>query len=55
MLVTNTALNTKIGDVETKILDVSALVPNIKIWESEKKCSDYNKYVTTQENNKLAT
>ena len=49
---TATVLNTKIGEVENKITDVSGLVKktdyNSKIAEVEVKCfttSDYNKFI----------
>ena len=56
-LVTTTVLNTKISEVENKILNTSSLVTttvlNTKIGEVDNKISDHAKYITTQESNKL--
>ena len=54
---TITVLNTKISEVENKILDTSSLVTttvlNTKISEVEKKIPDNSNYITIQEFNKL--
>ena len=54
---TATVLNTKINEVENKILDASSLMTttvfNTKIVEIENKIPDHAKYITTQEFNKL--
>ena len=56
-LVTTTALNTKITEVENKIPDTSSLVTtvvlNAKINKVENKIPDHDKYITTPEFNKL--
>ena len=59
-LVTNSALNTKIGEVENKIiLDASKLVTNgasdAKIGNVENKIPNHDVYITTQELNKLTS
>ena len=50
-------MNTKISEVENKILDTSSLVTttvlNTKISEVEKKIPDNSNYITIQEFNKL--
>ena len=52
-----TVLNTKISEVENKILDTSSLVTktvlNTKIGEVENKIADNFKYITSQKFNKL--
>ena len=54
---TTTVLNTKITEVQNKILDTSNLVTtivlNTKISEVENKTFNNSKYITTQEFNKL--
>ena len=54
-LVTTTVLNTKISEVENKILDTNSLITalNTKISEVENKILDHAKYITTQEFNKF--
>ena len=56
-LVSATALNTKISEVENKMLNTSNLVTttvlNTKISEVDDKIPDNSKYITTQEFNKL--
>ena len=58
-LVTTIVLNTKISDVENKILVTNGLVTttvsNTKISEVENRISDNSKYIITQEFNKLTT
>ena len=53
---TTTVLNTKISEVENKILYTSSLVStnvlNTKMSEIENKVPDNSKYITTQELNK---
>ena len=55
---TATVLNTKISEVENKILNTSSLVTttvvNTKISEIENKIPDHAKYATTPKFNKLA-
>ena len=52
-------MNTKISEVENKILDTSSLVTttvlNTKISEVKNKIFNHAKYITTQEFNKLTT
>ena len=54
---TATVLNTKIIEVENKLLDTSRFgtttILNAKIGEVESKIGDHVKYITTQEFNKL--
>ena len=56
-LVATTVLNTKISEVENKILDTSNLVTktvlNTKIGEVENKIADNFKHITSQKFNKL--
>ena len=58
-LVTTTALNTKVSEVDNKIPDTSSLgtttALNTKINEAENKVPDHAKYITTQEFIKLTT
>ena len=55
---TTTVLNTKISEVENKILYTSSLVStnvlNTKMSEIENKVPDNSKYITSQELNKLS-
>ena len=50
-------MNTKIREVENKVLDtislVATIVLNTKISEGESKILDHAKYITTQEFNKI--
>ena len=54
-----TVLNTKISEVENKVLYASSLVTtnvlNTKMSEVENKVPDNSKYITTQELNKLTS
>ena len=54
---TATVLNTKISEVENKILNTIGLVTttvlNTKLSEVENKVPDHDKYITTPECNKL--
>ena len=54
---TTIVLNTKISELENKILDTSSLVTttnvNTNINEVENKISDHAKYINTQKVNKL--
>ena len=54
-----TVLNTKISEVENKVLYTSSLVTtnvlNTKMSEVENKVPDNSKYITTQELNKLTS
>ena len=54
---TGTVLDTKISDVENKILDTNSLVIttalNTKISEVENKIPDNSEYITNQEFNRL--
>ena len=56
---TTTVLNTKISEVENKILYTSSLVStnflNTKMSEIENKVPDNSKYITSQELNKLTS
>ena len=59
-LVTNSALNTKIGEVENKIiLDASKLVTNgasdAKIGNVENKIPNHDVYISTRKLNKLTS
>ena len=53
---TTTVLNTKVGEVESRIKDTKSLVIitflNATIWGLEYKISDHVKYITTPEFNK---